>query len=112
MVEKFILSFLKNIKHKLDKEFLDIEKRKDLSDDEKVHQLITIGSAVCAGIAVQPIPFADAFILTPLQAYLGTRIGAVRGFSISQKKGKRFDYRIVWSGRFGNACTTCNHRSL
>ena len=63
VVEKFILSFLKNIKDKLDKEFLDIENRKDLSDDEKVHQLITIGSGVCAGIAVQPIPFADYFEL-------------------------------------------------
>jgi uncharacterized protein (DUF697 family) len=99
VVEKFILSFLKNIKDKLDKEFLDIEKRKDLSDDEKVHQLITIGSAVCAGIAVQPIPFADAFILTPLQAYLGSRIGAVRGFSISQKKAK--DLIIELSGVVG-----------
>ena len=55
------MSFLKKIKDKLDKEFLDIENRKDLSDDEKVHQLITIGSAVCAGIAVQPISFADCF---------------------------------------------------
>ena len=33
-------------------------------------------------IAIQPIPFADIFILTPIQAYMGSRIAAIRGLKI------------------------------
>lgn len=35
-----------------------------------------------SGPALQPIPFADFFVLTPLQAYAGTRIAAIRGVNI------------------------------
>jgi uncharacterized protein (DUF697 family) len=70
----------------LQEEFLDIEAREDLSDDEKVSQIINIFSVFCAGIAVQPIPFADIFVLTPIQAFMGTRIAAIRGMPISESK--------------------------
>lgn len=33
----------------------------------KINSVIALGSASCAVIAVQPIPFADIFILTPVQ---------------------------------------------
>lgn len=69
---------------KLDKEVLSIEKRSDLTDDQKVSRIITLFSTVCAAIAVQPIPFADIFILTPLQAYMGVRIAAIRGVPLSE----------------------------
>lgn len=69
---------------KLDKEVLSIEKRTDLTDEQKVSQIITLFSTVCAAIAVQPIPFADIFILTPLQAYMGVRISAIRGVPLSE----------------------------
>ena len=62
----------------------EIEYRDDLSDDEKVKRITHIACAACAGIAVQPIPFADIFILTPTQAYFGSRIGAIRGVPVSE----------------------------
>lgn len=71
---------------RLQSEVMDIEKRQDLTDDQKVSQIIVIFSTVCAGIAVQPIPFADIFILTPLQAFMGTRISAIRGMPLSEKQ--------------------------
>lgn len=71
---------------RLQREVMDIEKREDLTDDQKVSQIIIIFSTVCAGIAVQPIPFADIFILTPLQAFMGTRISAIRGMPLSEKE--------------------------
>lgn len=71
---------------RLQREVMDIEKREDLTDDQKVSQIIVIFSTVCAGIAVQPIPFADIFILTPLQAFMGTRISAIRGMPLSEKE--------------------------
>ena len=67
---------------KLQREYVGIENRTDITDDEKVTKIINITASVCAGVAVQPIPFADFFILTPIQAYMGTRIAAVRGISI------------------------------
>ncbi len=70
---------------KLKREVLDIEQRTDLSDDEKVRQIIVIFSSLCAGVAVQPIPFADFFLLTPIQAYMGTRISAIRGLPLGEK---------------------------
>ena len=71
---------------RLQREIMDIEKRDDLTDDKKVNQIIVIFSTVCAAIAVQPIPFADIFILTPLQAYMGSRISAIRGVPMSEKE--------------------------
>jgi uncharacterized protein (DUF697 family) len=37
-------------------------------------------------VAIQPIPFADIFILTPIQAYMGTRIAAIRGVPVSESE--------------------------
>ena len=69
--------------NKCKEEFFEIENRTDLTDDQKISQLITVTSSICAGVAVQPIPFGDIFILTPIQAYLGTRIAKVRSIPIS-----------------------------
>ncbi len=68
----------------LRREYTGIENRTDLSDDQKVSRIIKITASVCAGAAIQPIPFADIFVLTPIQAYMGTRIAAVRGVSVTQ----------------------------
>ena len=69
--------------NKLKSEFFSIENRTDITDDEKVTKIIKITSVVCAGLAIQPIPFADIFILTPMQGLMGSRIAAVRGIPIS-----------------------------
>jgi uncharacterized protein (DUF697 family) len=79
-------SILQRTKEKLKRQVTDIESRTDLTDDEKVNQIIIIFSTGCAAIAVQPIPFADFFILTPLQAYMGARISAIRGVPLSDKQ--------------------------
>lgn len=81
-----IESLIAKARDRLQREVMDIEKREDLTDDQKVSQIIVIFSTVCAGIAVQPIPFADIFILTPLQAFMGTRISAIRGMPLSEKQ--------------------------
>ena len=70
-------------KEKIEAEITDIESRTDLSDDEKRSQIIHIFSVTCAAVAVQPIPFADIFVLTPIQAYMGVRLSAIRGMPLS-----------------------------
>ena len=76
-----------SIKHKINKNITGIENRTDLNDDEKVEHIIKIFAVSCSGIALQPIPFADTFILTPLQGYMGTRIANIRGIKISDQDG-------------------------
>ena len=79
-------NLLKRVRNKLDNEIFKIENRSDISDDEKVEKIIKTFSASCAAIATQPIPFADIFVLTPIQAFMGTRIGSIRGVPVSEAK--------------------------
>ena len=79
-----IEDWIQSARARLQKEVLQIENRTDLTDDEKVSKIIVIFSTVCAAIAVQPIPFADIFILTPRQAFMGTRLAAIRGLRLSE----------------------------
>lgn len=58
----------------------------DLSQDEKVKKIIFRFSVYCAAVAIQPIPFADIFILTPMQAYMGTLIAKARGYSFTMQQ--------------------------
>lgn len=76
---------LSRAKAKLEAEITEIESRKDISDDDKVQRILVIFASVCAGVAVQPIPFADIFVLTPIQAYMGTRISSIRGIPLNEK---------------------------
>ena len=75
-------------KKKIQAEITDIENRTDLSDDQKRSRIIHIFSVTCAAVAVQPIPFADIFILTPIQAYMGVRLSAIRGMPLSEVEAK------------------------
>ena len=71
---------------KIKSEITDIESRTDISDEQKVSRITHIACATCAGVAVQPIPFADIFVLTPIQAYFGTRIAAIRGVPVRESE--------------------------
>lgn len=73
-------------KAKIEHELTAIESRQDLTQAQKISQIIHIFSAICAGVAVQPIPFADIFLLTPIQAYMGVRLSAVMGQAISERE--------------------------
>lgn len=75
-----------SIAERMKSEIFEIEKRTDLTTEEKIAQITHITCVTCAGIAVQPIPFADIFILTPIQAYMGSRIAAIRGVPVSESE--------------------------
>ena len=78
-------SFINLFKKRLNEEFLSIEKNANLSADEKANKVIWTTSALCAGIAIQPIPFADMPILTSLQIYMGYKLGKIRGYDVSEQ---------------------------
>lgn len=82
------MDIIDKAKENIRKEITDIEKRTDLTDDQKVTRICTVFATTCAAVAVQPIPFADIFVLTPIQAYMGKKIADIRGFNISEAGAK------------------------
>ena len=78
------LSYIDRVIEQIQANVTDIESRDDLTNNQKVSQIIKLFSAVCAGVALQPIPFADIYFLTSIQAYMGTRIAAIRGVPVSK----------------------------
>ena len=82
------MDIIEAAKKKIQTEITDIENRDDLPDDQKRSRIIHIFSVTCAAVAVQPIPFADFFVLTPIQAYMGVRLSAIRGMPISEAEAK------------------------
>ena len=79
---------IESAKQKIRNEITDIESRDDLSDDQKRSHIIHIFSVTCAAVAVQPIPFADIFVLTPIQVFMGERLSSIRGMPLSQTEAK------------------------
>lgn len=77
--------FIEQLKKRLENEFLAIERNSAYTDDEKVQRLIFTTSALCAGIAIQPIPFADMPILTTIQGFMGWEIAKIRGIELTQE---------------------------
>lgn len=73
----------------------DIDKREDLSDDEKVKRISHYAAGACAVIAIQPIPIADIFFLTPTQALFASRIARIRGVPISQSSATEVMKELV-----------------
>jgi uncharacterized protein (DUF697 family) len=73
-----------NIGQTIKNEITEIEHRTDITDDQKVSRITNMASATCAGIAIQPIPFADIFVLTPIQAFFASRIAAIRGVPVTE----------------------------
>lgn len=87
--------WLARIKSKIQDEITQIEAREDLTVEQKVSRTIHIFSATCAAAASQPLPFADIFILTPIQAYMGSRLSAIRGMPITDGKANELLQEIL-----------------
>lgn len=70
----------------LRREILEIESRTDLTTDAKVSRIKHMTCATCAAVAIQPIPFADIFILTPIQGLMAVKIANIHGIKISEQE--------------------------
>jgi uncharacterized protein (DUF697 family) len=80
---------------KVRKDIIDVEGREDFSVEEKVSQLIHVCCATCAGLATQPIPFADILILIPIQTIFAMRIANVHGVEISEAETKELITEVI-----------------
>lgn len=79
---------LESLKATLDKELFNIAKRRDLTEEEKVAKIINKFSIVCAAVAIQPLPFADIMILTPIQVGMAERLASIRGIKVPESGAK------------------------
>ena len=74
---------------------LALENDASISDNEKVARIRNTACVTCAMVAVQPIPFADIFILTPIQGFFASRIAAIRGVPLSEQDAQEWAKRVV-----------------
>ncbi len=54
-----------------------------LSQEENVEEVIKSAALLSGAIAVEPIPFADILLITPVQAKMVLHIGKIYGFEVS-----------------------------
>lgn len=59
-----------------------------LSENARIQRIVFLTAAVCGGLALQPLPFSDIIVQTPLQAFMAMKIGDVKGFPISKKQAE------------------------
>ena len=72
------------VKQVLDNFNLDVDPAK--SQDENVDEVIKSAALLAGAIAVEPIPFADILLITPVQAKMVLHIGKIYGFDISTER--------------------------
>ena len=94
-------SIIEKAKEFLKKNLVEIEKRDDLSQSQKANRIINLFAGVCAGIAIQPIPFADIFVLTPIQVLMGERLAAIWGVPVTESSISAVIKDIVKIGGMG-----------
>ncbi|MDV6374107.1 YcjF family protein [Deinococcus arenicola] len=58
----------------------------DLSRDENVDEVIKSAALLSGAVAMEPIPFADILVITPVQAKMVLHIGKIYGFDISPER--------------------------
>ncbi len=56
--------------------------------EQKVNQTILVASGVSAGVAIQPLPFADFPVLVFIESIMVLKIGEFYGYSISMDRAR------------------------
>jgi uncharacterized protein (DUF697 family) len=58
--------------------------------EKRIRTLIYGKAALCAGVAMTPVPVADIFVLTPIQLALVTSIGYLHGVELTRSRAAEF----------------------
>ncbi len=74
------------LKQVLDNFNLDVDP--ELSPEQNVEEVIRSASLLAGAIAVEPLPFADLLLITPLQAKMVLHIGKIYGFEVSSARAR------------------------
>ncbi|EYB67319.1 hypothetical protein DEIPH_ctg044orf0036 [Deinococcus phoenicis] len=74
------------VKQVLDNFNFDVDP--DLTPEENVEEVIKSAALLSGAIAVEPIPFADILLITPVQAKMVLHIGKIYGFDITPDRAR------------------------
>jgi uncharacterized protein (DUF697 family) len=80
--------FVEEKKKSLESGLKGVISNKDLSPPQKADIIIHSTGLTCGVLALVPLPFADFFILTPIQIVMVQNIGKAYGFEMSQKEAQ------------------------
>lgn len=72
------------VKQVLDNFNFDVDPK--LSREENVDEVIKSAALLSGAIAVEPIPFADVLLITPVQVKMVLHVGKVYGFEITPER--------------------------
>lgn len=72
------------VKQVLDNFNFDVDPQ--LSQEENVDEVIKSAALLSGAVAVEPIPFADMLLITPVQAKMVLHIGKIYGFEITSQR--------------------------
>lgn len=63
--------------------------------EKKEKTVIILASTICSLVAIQPLPFADILILTPIQLLMVRYLGNLYGFNFDENKSRDFLIQIT-----------------
>lgn len=72
------------VKQVLDNFNFDVDP--DLSREENVDEVIKSAALLAGAVAVEPVPFADILLITPVQAKMVLHIGKIYGFELTPER--------------------------
>ncbi|ACO46613.1 YcjF family protein [Deinococcus deserti] len=75
----------------------------ELSLEENVDEVIKSAALLSGAIAVEPIPFADMLLITPVQAKMVLHIGKVYGFDVTPERASEIARELGVTFAYGLA---------
>jgi len=94
--EDKIAAEVKRLKALLDEDAVDrTADHLSAETDASVRKAIHLTAGTCALVAIQPLPFADIFVLAPIQATLACRIARLRGQEVSMAQARRMLRELI-----------------
>ncbi|WP_216325451.1 YcjF family protein [Deinococcus aestuarii] len=72
-----------------------------LSEDENIEEVIKSAALLSGAIAVEPVPFADILLITPLQAKMVLHIGKIYGFDINPARAREIAQELGATVAYG-----------
>ncbi len=89
------------VKQVLDNFNFDVDP--ELTPQENVDEVVKSAALLCGAVAVEPIPFADILVITPLQAKMVLHIGKIYGFEITPERAREIVQELGVTVAYGLA---------
>ncbi|WP_034385221.1 YcjF family protein [Deinococcus sp. YIM 77859] len=87
------------VRQVLDNFNLDVDP--NLSPEENAEEVIKSAALLSGAIAVEPIPFADILLITPVQAKMVLHIGKIYGFELTAERAREIAQELGATVAYG-----------